>query len=1353
MANIDDKITQIRQAIYGKDVRESIASGIEAINAEVENTTDRQTQLERDMATAKADTIQATKEANAARDSANTAANNANTKATLADEKAYLADEKATLADEKAILAQTAADNANAATMAINNETLIIYKPWVNTYNSIATTYPTPQVGWTTQTKDTLTRYRWNGFAWINIGVFTDDKIGDLGQIPETSLVEAIKNDRAELLNIQTTQYETLNENTNVKKLINSVDGFANISIGGNTVDVTTEKKIINFVGKITNSMIENSNIAKFAYDTSGYVNNTLLSPSSFTAEASDYSYGRISTLNSYSISIADNRNGYIPQQLFSFNILEEVKRKYGLTITVDQLKKMIKSFTCNWHGYGSCPTGNKANLTIWFDNPGNWNTSSAYTNPSTTSSTVSKLSITRFNDDSSLLTSAIDSNGFVHFLAYTDASDGVTASTIYTDYIELVIVMHPTLKSVGEDEGNKVNIVSYGKNLFNHNELANGSQEYMRLAQWVVPNSISTRLTLKNLIKVKPNVTYTLTVPNEYRGIIHQYDANLMPCTPDPGWVAGNRIVTTSSNTAFVNLYFSHPSNIVLTPDEVKNAVQFEEATSATEYEQYKGNNFTVSLYEPLRGLPNGTFDKIENGVLTRNIRLVTFNGIEGWSFTINYTNTVNFRTSVTGLSFNKTPLCDKFTGKIYNGLDEEGCYIGGSSDVHIRILKSKLTGYSDSLTNDEKVNLFKTWLQSNNVTVYYELATPIVENMKNKIILRSFKDGSVTVNTSITPTLTVEYPTNISYDDRIIKTDYIKAPVYAIANESIESKTKTNFVGKISESVIENPNIAKSSIGTLFLKPSEITWEFNADAYNNIKYLDNNTRKETATIENQFPKELFSFNVLNEVNKKYGLALTVEQLKTMIKNIIFKWYGYGSCPSGNKAIIAPFNTTSNLWSTTTLTSNSASISLLSYGALPQNIVGNDGFVHYLTYTDKARTTDDTMLVLTGHGLNQYDIIENTTRNAMSRIESATTTNTLTTYAITGQTAGDIVNKYKRYGICNTPCLSGTNTTTVVINNHGLVNGDVVSNITRGTKNTKITVVDANTFTCNTPITGQTVGDTFNLYHLLGQQTAESTVIPSTIYTDYVELEIEFNLGKITEYKTLVDKFEYIDGAGIVFKPDISSDVATLNVNNLGAVNIVGAYGGLKANNPYTLRYEITSNSFILQGKGGGGNATPSQILEGQTATVDTGQIVGTMPNRGMFNLGLDTVVPEGYYSGGNTAKGSKYYTGYAYVSEKSRTFTYSGVPFIPGCISFKINTIYPMGSGTSYTCFGGCRYEQYTIKKPARIYIAVADGSYVPADVTITDNSFTVTIPSTHPATFDGTFYWIVYEKEGFM
>lgn len=46
MANILGKIAEIRDALFGKDVRENIASGIEAINSEVESTTSRQAFLE-----------------------------------------------------------------------------------------------------------------------------------------------------------------------------------------------------------------------------------------------------------------------------------------------------------------------------------------------------------------------------------------------------------------------------------------------------------------------------------------------------------------------------------------------------------------------------------------------------------------------------------------------------------------------------------------------------------------------------------------------------------------------------------------------------------------------------------------------------------------------------------------------------------------------------------------------------------------------------------------------------------------------------------------------------------------------------------------------------------------------------------------------------------------------------------------------------------------------------------------------------------------------------------------------------------------------------------------------------------
>lgn len=92
-----------------------------------------------------------------------------------------------------------------------------------------------------------------------------------------------------------------------------------------------------------------------------------------------------------------------------------------------------------------------------------------------------------------------------------------------------------------------------------------------------------------------------------------------------------------------------------------------------------------------------------------------------------------------------------------------------------------------------------------------------------------------------------------------------------------------------------------------------------------------------------------------------------------------------------------------------------------------------------------------------------------------------------------------------------------------------------------------------------------------------------------------------------------------YVDGMGIVAKINVASTGAsTLNVNGLGAIPIKDSLGnaitagGLKANTPYTLRYEATSGNFIVQGKGGGGNLQPNQALAGFTFTNDNGPQVG---------------------------------------------------------------------------------------------------------------------------------------------
>lgn len=125
-------------------------------------------------------------------------------------------------------------------------------------------------------------------------------------------------------------------------------------------------------------------------------------------------------------------------------------------------------------------------------------------------------------------------------------------------------------------------------------------------------------------------------------------------------------------------------------------------------------------------------------------------------------------------------------------------------------------------------------------------------------------------------------------------------------------------------------------------------------------------------------------------------------------------------------------------------------------------------------------------------------------------------------------------------------------------------------------------------------------------------------------VRSDIIKAQIPY---KVTEGSdnayicNLEDITEYTKGLAICIEPHAdSTGASTLNINDIGAIEIKDGNGnsitagGLKTGIPYNLRYNGVN--FILQGKGGGGNATPDKLLEGYKATVDSGQIVGTMRN-----------------------------------------------------------------------------------------------------------------------------------------
>lgn len=188
--------------------------------------------------------------------------------------------------------------------------------------------------------------------------------------------------------------------------------------------------RIANFEGKVSGSMVENPHVSKQGHDS------VLKSPSTLSFEA-QWNYDQMRSVNNVSNNQISTINGNMAQNIFSFNLIEEVERKLGkipndtLEGKVLWLKNNVNRVNCNWWGFGHSPTGNKATLAIWEDE----NSLYAPAVATHTKSTVDKLVYFDGN-----ISNNIDSKGLIHFLVYAEASDGVKASVINTDYVELEI-------------------------------------------------------------------------------------------------------------------------------------------------------------------------------------------------------------------------------------------------------------------------------------------------------------------------------------------------------------------------------------------------------------------------------------------------------------------------------------------------------------------------------------------------------------------------------------------------------------------------------------------------------------------------------------------------------------------------------------------------------------------------------------------------------------------------------------------------------------------------------------------------------------------------------------------------
>jgi hypothetical protein len=219
--------------------------------------------------------------------------------------------------------------------------------------------------------------------------------------------------------------YDVLEGKINGDRLIKASDGIVHIKA--------------NFAGKVVANTDLVPHIAKYAFQPS------VQAPSSSNFNEYDTGSYKMPSVLGDGVTTGTGSPGatLIAQELYSFDIVRAITDKLGEGVWADcvtladkvaKAKTIVTKLTGNWYGYGSSPTGNKATFAWWLTDTSKWETQ----NVSHTQGSVALLS--RY---STAMSSVIDSNGFCHFLAYADPSDGVTASTISTDYVELELQLN----------------------------------------------------------------------------------------------------------------------------------------------------------------------------------------------------------------------------------------------------------------------------------------------------------------------------------------------------------------------------------------------------------------------------------------------------------------------------------------------------------------------------------------------------------------------------------------------------------------------------------------------------------------------------------------------------------------------------------------------------------------------------------------------------------------------------------------------------------------------------------------------------------------------------------------------
>lgn len=363
-------------------------------------------------------------------------------------------------------------------------------------------------------------------------------------------------------------------------------------------------------------------------------------------------------------------------------------------------------------------------------------------------------------------------------------------------------------IRSVNEDVEN-LEVVSCGKNLFNESLLKNGEIVTFNGKRCYRYVDSANHFMYQGYFKLNTQYTLQLTAYREDADVSKAFNIRFVytdGTRTDKALTSGNKLILVSDKNKVISHIqgsFNFSSYVYIDLD----TCQLEEGAVATSYEPYVEDRLPIKM-KNLRGLPNGTCDT-SDGV--RRIEKIVLNGSESnWISIGNLINTCGFALKIVGAvkkNDHTNIVCDKFASKLIYSIDEEGVFMNHAPNLIVRVLKSKLS------TQD--IIGFKAWLQTNPITVYYELETPTKEE-GNTEELRTY-DGQTNIFTEgslIEPTISCKIPSNV------------QAVVMSLRNENealnndvntLQATTEENNLMNIETNVNQEARLTMLELGVI--------------------------------------------------------------------------------------------------------------------------------------------------------------------------------------------------------------------------------------------------------------------------------------------------------------------------------------------------------------------------------------------------------------------------------------------------------------------------------------------------------------------------------------------------------